>query len=43
MDSSTIRAWARDRGYDVPERGRIPAAIITAWREANGACPKVRR
>lgn len=42
-DSSTIRAWARDRGYDVPERGRIPAAITTARREANGACPKVRR
>ncbi|MFH8737941.1 MULTISPECIES: Lsr2 family DNA-binding protein [unclassified Streptomyces] len=35
MDSNTIRAWARDHGYDVPVRGRIPAAIITAWREAD--------
>ncbi|WP_432164601.1 Lsr2 family DNA-binding protein [Streptomyces sp. bgisy031] len=37
MDSNTIRAWARVHGYHVSERGRIPAAIITAWREANGA------
>ncbi|WP_329579836.1 Lsr2 family DNA-binding protein [Streptomyces sp. NBC_01361] len=37
MDSNTIRSWARDNGYNVPVRGRIPAAIITAWREANSA------
>ncbi|MFD3479106.1 histone-like nucleoid-structuring protein Lsr2 [Streptomyces sp. NPDC058695] len=32
-----IRAWARDHGYDVSVRGRIPAAIITAWRAAGSA------
>jgi hypothetical protein len=26
--SAEIRAWARGKGYDVSERGRIPAAIV---------------
>lgn len=32
-DSRVIRAWARANGHDLPDRGRIPAAIIDAWRE----------
>ncbi|MCQ4212589.1 Lsr2 family DNA-binding protein [Streptomyces longispororuber] len=35
MDSHVIRAWAREHGYDVPERGRIPGSVISAWKEAN--------
>ncbi|MET9498439.1 histone-like nucleoid-structuring protein Lsr2 [Streptomyces sp. NPDC006552] len=34
-DSAAVRAWAREHGYDVPERGRIPAAVLTAWEEAH--------
>lgn len=30
-----IRAWARDNGHDVPERGRIPGAIREAYDAAH--------
>ncbi|MET9463057.1 histone-like nucleoid-structuring protein Lsr2 [Streptomyces canus] len=29
-----MREWARANGYDVPDRGRIPAAIRDAWQQA---------
>jgi Lsr2 len=30
-ETAEIRAWARDQGYDVSDRGRIPAEIIEAY------------
>jgi hypothetical protein len=33
--SSEIRAWARQRGHKVSERGRIPAAIITEYEASH--------
>ncbi|MFI9411375.1 Lsr2 family DNA-binding protein [Nocardia gamkensis] len=36
VDSHVIRAWARANGYDLPDTGRIPAAITQAWYCANG-------
>lgn len=30
-----IRAWARDQGLDVPERGRIPADVRVAYEHAH--------
>jgi hypothetical protein len=30
-DSQEIRAWARARGLDVSNRGRIPAYLRQAW------------
>ena len=30
-----IRDWARDHGHDVPERGRIPAAVREAFEAAH--------
>ncbi|UDY23855.1 histone-like nucleoid-structuring protein Lsr2 [Nocardioides sp. Kera G14] len=30
-----IRAWAKSNGYDVPERGRIPANVKEAFDAAN--------
>jgi hypothetical protein len=30
-DGPAIRAWAREQGYDIPERGRIPAAVREAY------------
>ncbi len=32
--SGVVRVWARAAGYDLPDRGRIPAAVIEAWEEA---------
>lgn len=34
-DAAVVRAWARANGYEVPERGRIPLAILDAWKRAN--------
>lgn len=29
-----VRAWARDNGFTVSDRGRVPASIVTAFRNA---------
>ncbi len=34
-NAAEIRAWARENGYDVPERGRIPADINSAYAAAH--------
>ncbi|MEV5874845.1 Lsr2 family protein [Streptomyces sp. NPDC052101] len=33
-DSSAIRAWARDNGFDVSDRGRVPASVREAYEKA---------
>jgi hypothetical protein len=33
-DTKAIRQWARDNGYEISERGRIPAAVLEAWHAA---------
>lgn len=33
-DTSEVRAWAKKNGYDVNERGRIPADIREAYEKA---------
>ena len=33
-DSADIRAWAKDNGYEVSERGRISADVRAAYNEA---------
>ncbi|WP_234335095.1 Lsr2 family protein [Streptomyces sp. NRRL S-118] len=30
-----MRDWARANGYDLPDHGRIPAAIPAEWKKAN--------
>ncbi|SDG96783.1 histone-like nucleoid-structuring protein Lsr2 [Microbacterium pygmaeum] len=35
QDYSAIRAWAKDNGYQVSERGRIPASVTEAYDEAH--------
>ena len=32
--AAQVRQWARDHGYDVPERGRIPKDIVEAFNAA---------
>ncbi|MDQ1320733.1 MAG: hypothetical protein QG655_1976 [Actinomycetota bacterium] len=33
--TAEVRAWARDAGLSVPDRGRLRPEIWTAWQEAN--------
>ena len=35
-DTPKIRAWAKENGYEVNERGRIPTNIQEAYKKANG-------
>lgn len=34
-DSQAVRAWARDAGYEVSDRGRISSEIVAAYEAAN--------
>jgi hypothetical protein len=34
--SGDIRAWAKERGLAVSERGRIPASVLEQYHAANG-------
>ncbi|MFT4220798.1 MAG: Lsr2 family protein [Microbacterium sp.] len=34
-DFGPIRAWAKDNGYQVSERGRVPASVIEAYDAAH--------
>ncbi|MGH3311237.1 MAG: histone-like nucleoid-structuring protein Lsr2 [Streptomyces sp.] len=36
QDTAKIRAWAKEEGYDVNDRGRVPANIREAYEKANG-------
>jgi hypothetical protein len=36
IDTTAVRAWARERGIEIKERGRVPAAIVEQYREATG-------
>jgi len=35
VDSSTVRAWAREHDVAVNGRGRIPASLLNAYRAAH--------
>ncbi len=35
QDYGPIRAWARENGYTVSERGRVPATVIEAYEAAH--------
>ncbi|MGW0423256.1 Lsr2 family DNA-binding protein [Streptomyces sp. NPDC003015] len=34
VDTNAIREWARVSGHEVPDRGRVPAALRDAWERA---------
>ena len=36
VDTVAVRAWARKSGYDIKDRGRVPADLVTKYREATG-------
>jgi len=35
-DTRKVREWARDRGIEIKERGRIPANVAEQYRQAAG-------
>lgn len=35
-DTVAVRAWARENGFDIKERGRVPAETIAKYRQATG-------
>ncbi|WP_266982232.1 histone-like nucleoid-structuring protein Lsr2 [Streptomyces melanogenes] len=36
QDTAQIRKWAKEAGYSVNDRGRVPADIREAYEKANG-------
>ncbi|CAM5371734.1 MULTISPECIES: Lsr2 family protein [unclassified Streptomyces] len=36
QDTAAIRAWAKENGWDVNDRGRVPAKVREAYEQANG-------
>ena len=37
IDTVAIRAWARDNGYDIKDRGRVPSGLVAKYQETVGA------
>ncbi|MDI3418412.1 histone-like nucleoid-structuring protein Lsr2 [Streptomyces luteolus] len=35
-NTAQIRAWAKENGFEVNDRGRVPASIREAYEKANG-------
>ncbi|MEV6397302.1 Lsr2 family protein [Streptomyces sp. NPDC051907] len=35
-DTAKIRAWAKENGFEVNDRGRVPATVREAYEKANG-------
>lgn len=35
-DAKSIRSWAQENGYDVPDRGRIPGSVREAYAAVHG-------
>jgi len=35
VSSAELRSWARQNGYAVRDRGRVPAAVVAAHHKAN--------
>ncbi len=39
---SVVREWAREQGYEISDRGKLPSAVLEAWR-SNGHSRRRRR
>lgn len=39
FSNAEVRAWARDNGYEVADRGRIPVAVVAAYEAAHQEAP----
>ncbi|SFP72312.1 Lsr2 protein [Amycolatopsis arida] len=40
--NQAIRAWARENGYEISDRGRIPSEVVEAYHAANNTNGKKR-
>src|ERR1700744_1408865 len=36
VHTTEIRTWARETGYDIKDRGRVPADLVAKWQAATG-------
>jgi hypothetical protein len=36
MDTVAVRAWARENGFDIKDRGRVPADLVAKYQAATG-------
>jgi len=37
VDTAAVRAWARENGHDIKDRGRVPADLVAKYQAATGA------
>jgi hypothetical protein len=37
LDTVAVRAWARENGHDIKDRGRVPGDLVAKYQEAVGA------
>ena len=37
VDTAKVREWARESGYDIKDRGRVPADLVAKYQAAAGA------
>jgi Lsr2 len=37
VDTVAVRAWARENGYDIKDRGRVPADLVAKYEAAVSA------
>jgi hypothetical protein len=37
VDTVAVRAWARENGYEIKDRGRVPADIVAKYQAVTGA------
>jgi hypothetical protein len=35
-DTVAVRAWARENGYEIKDRGRVPADLVANYQAATG-------
>ena len=36
VDTVAVRAWARENGYEIKDRGRVPADLVAKYQAATG-------
>ncbi len=36
FNTTEIRTWAREQGYDIKDRGRVPADLVAKYQAATG-------
>jgi len=37
IDTARVREWAKVNGYDIKDRGRVPADLVAKYQAATGA------